>query len=164
MSMELTQDKLMEILSYDYDSGNFTWKSPTNRSIRVGDIAGTVTDMDYIQIGVLGKLYLAHRLAWLYVYGYFPTEIDHINRNKADNRILNLREVTHSENQKNQKMNSKNTSGFTGVYKHRNGKWVAQIQVGGKSINLGYFHKIENAVATRKNAEIKYKFHKNHGR
>jgi hypothetical protein len=103
--------------------------------------------MGYIQIGIEGKYYLAHRLAWLYVYGFMPeNEIDHIHGLTTDNRISELREATHQQNLFNQKMHSRNTSGFKGVSWHKTkNKFRARIEVFGKEIHLGYFRDSESA-------------------
>ena len=88
----ITQSKLKELVNYDQDTGIFTWKKRTSNRIKIGDIIGNLHNCGYIEMGVNGKRYLAHRLAWLYVYGYMPKLIDHINTNKQDNRICNLYE------------------------------------------------------------------------
>jgi len=95
----ITQDKLKEILDYNQHTGLFTWKKIKKYSNRsVGDIAGSLS-LGYVVIGIDKKIYKAHRLAWLYVYGEFPKEqLDHINGNKEDNRICNLREANQSQN------------------------------------------------------------------
>lgn len=118
----LTQAQLKESLSYRKETGEFTWiveplKHHTNK---VGHLAGSLTTGGYITISIDGGRYLAHRLAWLYVYGYFPKGdkcfIDHIDQNRSNNRIENLREVSQAENARNQKMYSNNKSSVTGVY------------------------------------------------
>lgn len=102
-----------------------------------------------------GENYLAHRLAWLYVYGEWPkNQIDHINRIKTDNKIKNLRDVTNSTNQHNNAIRRHNTSGTTGVMtlKSKN-SWGAQIYVNNKRIYLGVFKTKEEAISARKNYE-----------
>ena len=155
---ELTAEKLRELLHYDPATGIFTWKVSTARRVKVGDIAGYSNGNGYLQISVQSRLYLAHRLAWLYMYGTWPTDqLDHINRNRSDNQISNLREVTNKQNGQNQSKPSNNTSGYTGVswYK-RTYKWVAQIMHNQKRIHLGYFTDREDAIAARKAAEKLY--------
>jgi hypothetical protein len=103
---------------------------------------------------------------WCHVYGEWPEKnlvIDHINGDEKDNRIQNLRLVTHSENNKNSSRPKSNTSGVIGVHKKR-GKWIAQIQENYKKITVGSFDSFEDAVKARKEAELKYGFHENHGR
>jgi len=100
----ITQEEIKKILDYDKDTGLFTWKVSKAKRIKVGDIAGCVNGSNYIVMRINGKMYFAHRLAWLYVYGKFPDKnIDHINCIKTDNRISNLRNVTNSVNMQNQK-------------------------------------------------------------
>ena len=102
---------------------------------------------------------------WLYVTGKFPkNEIDHINHIKDDNRWDNLRDVAHSTNGKNQSMQVSNTSGVRGVYWYKNNqRWVANITVDGEKIHLGSYVQHHEAVNARKNAEVLYGFHTNHG-
>ena len=103
-------------LHYDLDTGQFYWIMKTGNK-RVGDIAGSITTYDkYRRIKLNGKMYLAHRLAWFFVYNAWPeNEIDHINGVRDDNRIENLRDVPHWLNQRNAKRRSDNTSGVVGV-------------------------------------------------
>lgn len=101
--------------------------------------------------------YLAHRLAWFYVYGVWPDPIcDHRNQNRADNRLENLRQATSSQNLINSKMWSNNTSGVKGVSLSQRGKWVAEIRVMKKKVCLGTYENIEDAAAARRTAELKY--------
>ena len=114
----------------------------------------------------MGRIYRAHRLAWLIVYGSFPPDqIDHINGVKHDNRIMNLRAVTHAENSRNRPLYIGNKSGHTGIfYNKRMKKWVAQIGGTDKRVNLGSFENKEDAIEARRIAEINYNYHPNHGR
>ena len=162
----ITQSELQEVLNYNPDTGIFTWKIKTCKKICVGKIAGHIASNGYINLSIKKKSYLAHRLAWLYVNGNFTKHtIDHINGNKKDNRIVNLREATKSENSWNRKMQIDNTSGIKGVYwfSERN-KWVARISVNKQNIFLGTFINLklaENAVIEARN-----KYHgefSNHG-
>jgi hypothetical protein len=139
---ELTAERLREVLSYDPDTGVFTRKVRTAQSVRVGDVAGTRHICGYWQINVFGALYLAHRLAWLYTNGEWPAaEIDHINGNRLDNRICNLRAATRHENGSNlRKPKSTNTSGYLGVtWSKQRRKWAAQITVNRKGRVIGFF-------------------------
>jgi len=162
----ITLDILKKNLSYDKSTGLFTWLISSNGRIKVGDIAGTLTKKGYIHIGLSGKIHKAHRLAWLYVYGEIPTNtIDHIDGNQLNNKIKNLRNVTHSQNLKNTKMYKHNTSGFCGVYwKEQNKKWLASINSEGSFKYLGLFDNLSDAVKARIEAEKIYGFHINHGR
>lgn len=121
--VSLTQERLKEVLEYVPETGVFIWIKKTHHKvskIKVGQVAGTVTVQGYVHITIDGYIYRAHRLVWLYVYGCFPdTEdkcfVDHIDQNRSNNRVANLRVVSGSENMRNQKMHSTNTSGFFGV-------------------------------------------------
>jgi len=139
----ITQERLKEVLSYDPDTGVFTW-------LDSGKVAGLPHTKGYLRMSLDGGKYLMHRLAWLYVHGKFPdNQIDHINHGKKDNRICNLRDVTGSQNQMNRGVQSNSTTGIKGVYwiKNRN-KYRAQIKVMGKITYLGYFvDKMEAARA-----------------
>lgn len=161
----LTVGELKTLLTYDTSTGKFTWNSDRTSTVRKGDIAGTKSQ-GYTLIGILGKSYQAHRLAWLYVNGDFPNgQLDHINGVSNDNRICNLREVCGAENSRNTKHRIDNTSGHMGVgFQIRGCRWSACIGVKGKTIYLGRYDTKEEAVAARKAAEMKYGFHANHGR
>ena len=155
---ELTAEKLRELLHYEPETGIFTRKVSTSNQVKASDIAGSVNGGGYLQIKMLSRTHKAHRLAWLYVYGAWPTDqIDHINRIRTDNRISNLREVSHKQNGQNRSKSSHNTSGHPGVswYK-RISKWVAQIRHNYKHIYLGSFTTVEEAIAARKAGELKY--------
>ena len=162
----MNQSELKKILYYNQKTGVFIWMVSKSNRVKVGDIAGSLHIIHgYIKIKINGKLYQAHRLAFLYVNGMLPKdEVDHINHNKADNRFSNLREVTHRENGKNLSKITTNTSGIMGVSWHKsNLRWIAFITVLKKRINLGSFVQFHEAVNARKNAEVLYGFHKNHG-
>ena len=158
LTNELTAEKLRELLHYDPETGIFTRKVSTANRVKVGDVAGCLRGDGYLSIMLQRRLYQAHRLAWLHTYGEWPTgQIDHINRVRTDNRISNLRDVTHKQNHQNRSKPSSNTSGHPGVCWHKlNSRWVAQIKHNQKPIHLGYFSTIEEAVAARKAAEKLY--------
>ena len=143
----LTQARLREVLHYDEATGVFTWKVARGGRFRAGDVAGTVVKKGYIVITIDGRLHRAHRLAWLYVHGYLPPyQIDHRNHSPADNRIANLRTATQSENNKNMRLSTKNTSGYKGVsWNKQAGKWKAYSTLNGKLNYLGYFTTAEAA-------------------
>ena len=153
-------------LAYDPDTGIITWIKKPCRTVLVGSVAGSMNNMGYRQVGFNGSKYLAHRVAWLLVKGVWPEhEIDHINGVPDDNRWVNLRSVTHTENQHNAKRPRHNTSGVTGVYRSAaHSKWVAQIIVDNVNKYLGIYINFDDACAARKAAELKYGFHENHGR
>ena len=157
-AQELTAEYLRSILHYDPESGIFTRKVSTSSRAKVGDVAGCPDGGGYLQIRIQSRLYLAHRLAWLHTYGVWPKDqIDHINRNRSDNRIYNLREVTNKQNLQNAGKYSHNTSGHPGVYWHKQrSKWQVKIRHNQKLIHLGYFSILEEAIAARKAAEKLY--------
>lgn len=145
----LTQERLKELLYYDPDTGSFYWISARPRCT-VGALAGSLDKTrGYYRVWIDGKNHKGHRLAWLYTYGVFPTHhVDHINGDKSDNRIANLREVTHAENLQNQHRAQKGSrSGVLGVYPRKNGKWRAMIQLDGRTRHLGTFDSIRGASA-----------------
>jgi hypothetical protein len=153
--MKLSQAYLKEILHYDPETGIWTWKVSRGR-VKVSQRAGSY---DYKNgprwvISIDRKNYLASRLAWFYVTGEWPVhEIDHKNRNPADNRWENLREATRQQNSHNQSKRKTNTSGLKGVrWKKANQKWRAEIRVDGKSVHLGYFDSKEQASAAYRDA------------
>jgi hypothetical protein len=139
----LTQERLKEILDYDFETGIFKWKKITGYGAQFsGREAGTLTSNGYLKIGIDQKRHRSHRLAWLYVYGYLPlNDIDHINGIRTDNRIINLREVTRSENLQNIKTHHiDNKSGLLGVsYSKAAKSYVSQISINGKYTYLGCF-------------------------
>jgi len=163
----LTQNRLKEILKYHPESGNFTWITPTNISIKAGTKAGSLCKTHgYIFIGIDCVVYAAHRLAWLYTTGRWPKfQIDHINHVKVDNRWNNLREVNSAENQRNASIRVDNKSRVTGVCWHKpSQKWQSCVNVNKVRVYLGIFDNFFEAVCARKSAEIRYGFHQNHGK
>ena len=153
----ITQDRLKELLNFNENSGLFTWNVRRCGRAEKGAIAGSTNAIGYIQIQVDGKNYLAHRLAWLYIHGVFPTsDIDHINGNRADNRLANLREATRSENKQNQRnANCNNSSGTFGATWHKQTKkWKAQIMLNGKNYHIGLYDTKEEAHMAYKNAKL----------
>jgi hypothetical protein len=163
----ITQARLKEVLHYDPDTGVFTWKVNKGNRARAGSEAGCVHRAGrthYRQIMIDGTKYRAHRLAWMFVHGEFPKHhIDHIDGIGLNNPIRNLRDVTQRENIKNSRMPCTNTSGIVGVSFDR-GKWKVQIRTESGNKHIGRFTDIEDAVAARKAADIKYGYHENHGR
>jgi len=150
----LTQSRLKELLHYDEETGIFTRKTKIGR-YKLGSISGAKHNKGYVQITIDGENYLAHRLAWFYVYGEFPkNQIDHINRIKTDNSIKNLRDVDASTNHHNIGVRSHNSSGVTGViWSSRSKKWVAQIILNNKRHHIGTFKTVELAKVARQKKE-----------
>lgn len=126
----------------------------------------SVTTFGYKTGRINDRLFYAHRIVWAMLTGSWPAnEIDHINGNPSDNRIENLRDVSHKQNLRNQSTRKNNTSGDLGVrfYRPRK-KWAASITVDGKTIHLGYFAEKEQAIAARLAANNRHEYHQNHGR
>ena len=144
---ELNSTQVHETLRYDQETGNFIWLV-SKGSKKAGEIAGTINDDGYIIIRVNGKRYMAHRIAWFLLKGKMPDgDIDHINGNRKDNRIENLRDVSRSVNLQNQR-SPRNGNKYLGVtWDKRNKKWFSQITVGHKHINIGRFNTAEEAHA-----------------
>ena len=138
--MRIDQKRLKELVEYNPITGEFTRKSN-------GMIAGYPQNQGYLRFRLDGRTYLSHRLAWLFEYGRWPDfNIDHINGVVIDNRIVNLREATHSQNAQNEHAGRKNKTGFRGVQwsKHAK-KWLAKIIIDGKCLHIGYFKTAEEA-------------------
>lgn len=141
----LTQSRLKELLHYEPDTGEFTWLVRTSRRVKIGDIAGSQNGQGYQCIRIDWKPYRAHRLACLYIDGEWPEyEIDHINGVRSDNRWINLRYATRSENSQNKRASTSNNCGFIGVSRFRN-KWRARIMLAGREKHLGCFPTPEDA-------------------
>lgn len=164
-------ETLRKLLRYEPETGKLYWlRRPGDKKFNkrwTGKEAFTAIDGQKYHVGrVLYERYLAHRVAWALYHGEWPKgQIDHINHNRTDNRITNLRVVTNAKNMQNLGINSRNTSGVTGVHKDkRYGVWYAKITVNGKTIHLGTFKTKKEAVAARRAAEVKYGFHRNHGK
>lgn len=139
-----------------------------NKTKKSGDEAGSIALMmgkPYRIISIKRKTYMSHRIVWLLAYGEWPlSDIDHIDGNGLNNKIDNLRAVSKTENQRNRKLGKNNTSGHAGVsYNKKIGRWLAFIGLSGRTKNLGHYEDFESACKSRKDAEIKYGFHKNNG-
>ncbi len=157
---KLTQARLKELLNYDPETGLFVWR--VTRRVRAGTIAGSKhPTQHYISIKIDGVLHKAHRLAWLYSYGVWPpNDIDHINRVRTDNRLINIRLATRAENCQNRRMRSDNSSGITGIsWRKRDKKWDVRIGLGNKSKHLGCFDELSDAITARQEAEKLYFTH-----
>lgn len=153
---------------FEYQGGDLIRRkdSASNFAGKKGEIAGSKRKDGYRKVIINKHAYLSHRIIWLMFHGEFPRhQIDHINGIRDDNRIENLRDVNSSENNKNKAMDSRNSTGVAGVYWFkRDNRWMARIQSDGKDDFLGYFDIFEDAVKARKEAELEYDFHENHGR
>ncbi len=166
--MIISQGELKRLLSYDPESGVFTRRVGAGRW-PAGSIAGSLDTTPvtggYIKIYLRGRRYRAHRLAWLYMTGEWPDQIDHISHDRADNRWSNLRDVAKTENSRNRTLNSNNKSGFRGVSWHKQtGKWLAYINPSPRfRKSIGYYDTIIDAVAARLSEERDCGYHENHG-
>jgi len=158
--------ELVELLDYNPRTGRFTWRQ-RGREWFVSDVswrrwntkyagkpALTADQQGYKAGTVLGKRYLAHRIAWFFQFGSWPkNQIDHINGDRSDNRIQNLRDVTQAENRKNNRLYATNTSGHAGVdFMPKKGRWRARIG----SEHLGVFRTKSEAILARKKAELQH--------
>ena len=176
--MEFSPELFKVCMSYCPETGLLTWRERPPEHFKLPHIhkawntrrAGkpalnAMTGFGYRAGLLFGKTLRAHRAAWAIHTGEMPDVIDHINGNRADNRIANLRSVSAIENRRNQKIPSHNTSGVIGVtWNKQFGLWAAIITVDGRNILLGRFADKADAVIARAAGEVKYGFHKNHGR
>jgi len=159
----ITRERLKELLVYDLQTGIFIrriyfWGN------KKGDIAGHTGIKGYLQIQIDGTRYQAHRLAFLYVLGYMPIEVDHINQIKTDNRWINLRSATRTVNNRNRRLGKNNKTGIYGVrWRSDSNKWRSIITANNKAISLGSHTCFFEACCARKSAENKYGYHVNHG-
>lgn len=161
----LSQEYLKSILDYDLDTGIFTWKVNKSQRTKIGDVAGWLYN-GYREIEIDNKKYKAHRLAWLYVNGGMPKNlIDHIDGNRSNNKISNLREATYQENNENYKTPKTNKSGVKNVSWYKNlGKWVVSISIRKTKKTIGYFDNLEFAELVAIEARNKYRLEfANHG-
>ena len=151
LKASLTSERLKELVVYNPDSGLFYNKA--------GRVMGTLNKKHkYIYIGVDNKLYRAHRLAWLYTHGCWPTkDIDHINGVRDDNRLTNLRDVSRSFNLLGKVGKENKSSGIKGIYKQPNGRYRAYYSLNNRRVNVGIFDNLEDAVLARDAAVYEFK-------
>lgn len=174
----ISRERLVAVVDYDPETGLFTWKerpphdfktpqgySVWRRKCTVGGEAGYSSGHGYLRITIDETQYYAHRLAWLYACGEWPPDgIDHINGNRSDNRLVNLRPADHTENHRNTRRFRSNTSGVMGVRLTKYSTWQARIHHKSKLVHLGTFPTMDEAVLARKAAEASLGYHENHGR
>lgn len=168
--MDLCISKIRNLFSYDHESGVLIWKNPPNKHKRlIGLPAGAKktsrsSGKSYIYIIIDNISYSAHRIAWAHYHGSHPkNQIDHLNGDGTDNRIINLEDKTADENQKNKKLFCNNKTGIPGVRLQSNGSFRTEIRVMNKHIHLLVTNDFFEACCARKSAENKYGFHENHG-
>lgn len=143
----MTYEEAHSLLDYDPTSGLLRWKVSTGPMIRVGAVAGYRSTRDYIRVRYAGKQYQAHRLAWLLANGRYPSGlIDHINGDRTDNRLSNLRDATPAINSQNQRRATvrNKSSGLLGVTRNRAG-WQASVRLNGRQHHVGTFKTPEEA-------------------
>lgn len=175
--MDMLRIYCLECFEYKPDTGSFKWKErPLNHFKRkcdwvgfntahAGKDAGSVGNKGYMGVGLLRKRMQVHRLVWLMFYGEMPDLIDHINGDRKDQRISNLRNVNVTANNRNRAGVKHRPDGSNGVYwcvYHK--KYRARLKANGRDLHIGYFDTIEEARTARKQAEISSGFHPNHGR
>lgn len=143
----MNKNSVIELLSYDHISGYLYWKEPPRIGVKSGSKAGHLVKEGYVLIKFMGKMYCSHRLAWELFYGQEPPDaIDHINRDRSDNRISNLRLATTAQNNANKTARADSISGIKGVCRARVGpNWVARIKKDGKQRHIGTFETKEQA-------------------
>lgn len=149
----LTAERARDIFNYDAGSGDLTWKVERRAGkgsnvvcCRPGDLVGCIGPWGYRVFSFEGSGYRAHRVIWLIVHGEWPAKhLDHVNGDRADNRLVNLRECGDLQNARNRGKHPRNTSGFKGVsWDSNRGKWIAQIRIGGKRNK--YLGRFDSAV------------------
>lgn len=162
----ITQKQLKEQLKYNFDTGRFTRLTTASGNAKIGMMDDSIAATGYRRISILGKRYLSHRLVWLYITGSFPNGvIDHIDGDKLNNRIHNLRDVSRLENNKNKKMSKYNTTGHNGVsVDKKSGRYVSYTTVNNRYKFLGHSDTLDEAIEKRAKSNIELNFHKNHGR
>jgi hypothetical protein len=164
-------DDLRAAVDADIDAGTFVWRTRANVLNRVnvrfaGKPAFTINTHGYRAATINGVRVLAHRAIWALSHGAWPNgDIDHINGNRSDNRIENLRLVSFAENHRNAAMKCSNTSGYNGVtFIPATGRWRAKAKLDGKDIHIGVYRCVTAAAVARKSADVHIGFHINHGR
>jgi hypothetical protein len=177
-----TREELNQLLIYLPNTGQLFWRSrspdmfaPTDRfsaealcnmwnGRSAGEYATSMQKSGYFGCTIWGRAYLAHRVIWALVYDEWPETVDHINGDKTDNRLVNLRAATALEQSRNRKMLASNKTGHHGIKQEQSGRWRATIGGGGEGVYLGTFATKAEAIAARKGAEKALGYHANHGR
>lgn len=164
----MTQELLKQFVHYDPDTGVLKRTHALDRNHNRYEkefVPTSVTAQGYRQISLFKSPRTVHRLAFLYMTGRFPDEVDHINGVRLDNRWCNLREVSSKENRMNMGIPINNKSGARGVYYYpRYSKWEVTITVDGDHKYLGRFADLDEAIQVRQDAEKEYGYHENHGK
>lgn len=155
-----SQEQLKALFIYNARTGVLMWRA-SRGTAKAGTEAGWLHASGYVYVGLNGRSYKAHRLAWMYVYGKDPQGLlDHKNRDKTDNRICNLRVVTDGQSNQNKQVYRNNQTGHKGVGWHAPRKrWRVRIQHEGRVLLVGYYPTLEHAVAARRAAEHRLHTH-----
>jgi hypothetical protein len=156
----ITQERMKQLLHYNPNTGVFT-RIDSNRVDRLGKQPGSRNTKGHVQIRLDGVLYVAHRLAWLYMNGEFPVnQLDHIDGDKTNNKIVNLRDATNKQNQENVPLQVNNTSGYRGVsFDKRLKKFRAYVCHNRQQTTLGFFATSEAAATAAKKARDQFFTH-----
>lgn len=152
---------------YEYSAGKLSWKVRAANRICIGDEAGAPTARGYLTSMYKGKHTLVHRIIWEMHNGPIPDDyqVDHIDHNRKNNLLSNLRLVLNSTNAKNRKKYSTNTTGLTGIYKRGpNTGWIVQLRVDGKTLHIGTFYTEQDVINAREEAKVLHGYHINHGK
>lgn len=164
--MEITKELLHEL--FEYKEGELYWKVYTSSKTKPGDKAGCKNSHGYIQISIKKKLYQAHRIIFFMHNGYFPKYVDHIDGNRLNNRIENLRKATNFENSWNSKIRKNNTSGIKGVnWNKSRKKWEVRLRFAVTGKNLYFGRYVDKELAELVAIEARNKYHgefANHGK
>lgn len=173
---------LHKLLDYDPATGVLRWRArtpdmfkPGNKTSEsncqgwnskyAGKPAGTININGYVAVVIDYVNFMGHRLIWKMVHGHDPVEIDHIDGDRLNNRVSNLRDVSRQQNNCNRRVRKDSSSGILGVYWiARKKKWTSEVRLDNRKRCLGYFSTIEEAAAARKRADVELGFHPNHGR
>ena len=140
----IAQQKLHEL--FEYRDGKLFWKIRKAACVYIGNEAGSIDKKGYRRVMINNKSYKTHRLVFMMHYGYLPKQVDHIDGNKLNNNIENLRQATHGQNRQNSKIQKNNTSGVKGInWQKRDNKWQARVMLNKKSHQIGYFETLEEA-------------------
>lgn len=148
MKLDLTAEYLRSVLDYNQETGEFRWRARISQTGKIGMVAGCKNLDGYWFISIHKRRYYGHRLAWLHAHGEWPAgEVDHRNGVRHDNRLDNLRELTHTQNAQNvTRIAKKSKTGVLGVHIDKK-RFSSKIMVDGKSIHLGSFNTVEEAHA-----------------